>query len=124
MGLRFVAEGARQYRRRSVLPSWDGSFLALAFGALPFLIGNAFAADPDHGLQLARHWCASCHLVEAGGSASDAAPTFAAVANNPATTDQSLHAWLAKPHPPMPDLKLTRDQEDDVLAYILTLKAN
>ena len=129
MEWRFVTEGGRQHKRRTALPSRDGRGLALApwalvFGALPVLMGNAFAADLDHGLQLARHWCASCHLVESGGTASDVAPTFAAIANNPATTEQNLHGWLAKPHPPMPDLKLTRDQEDDVLAYILSLKSD
>ncbi len=139
MGRRYVTESGRQHRRGTALQSWDGravnvaplavtlwaaTLLAFALGTLPFLIGNAFAADPDHGLQLARHWCASCHLVESGGIASDAAPTFAAIAHNPATTEQGLHGWLAKPHPPMPDLKLSRDQEDDVLAYILSLKSD
>ena len=34
----------------------------------------------------------------------------------------SLRAFLMTSHPPMPDLHLTRDEIDDVSAYILSLK--
>jgi hypothetical protein len=61
-------------------------------------------------------------LVEPGGVASDVAPAFPAIGRNPETTPESLHAWLARPHPPMPDLKLSRSEEDDILAYILSWK--
>ena len=83
----------------------------------------AAAADPERGLQLGRRWCASCHLVEAVGPASDAAPPFVAISMDPAITPERLHAWLTKPHPPMPDLQLTRSEEDDILAYIMSLKS-
>ncbi len=83
----------------------------------------AAAADSERGLQLSRGWCASCHLVEAAGTASDAAPPFVAISKDPATTPERLRAWLAKPHPPMPDLQLTRSEEDDILAYIMSLKS-
>jgi len=92
--------------------------------ALLLMINGAYAGDPAGGLQLGRRWCASCHLVESGGIASDVAPGFPAIAHDPRTTPESLHAWLAKPHPPMPDLKLSRSDEDDILAYILSLKSN
>ena len=83
----------------------------------------AVAADPERGLQLSRGWCASCHLVEAAGIASDAAPSFVAISKDPAITPERLRAWLAKPHPPMPDLPLARAEEDDILAYIMSLKS-
>jgi hypothetical protein len=34
----------------------------------------------------------------------------------------SLRAFLQTPHPTMPNLMLTPDETDDVIAYLLTLK--
>ncbi len=103
------------------------SMPALAVAALVAmdvgLPGSALAAEPVHGRELARRWCASCHMVEPGQTASDVAPAFTAVAQNPQITREALKAWLAKPHPPMPDLSLSRQDEDDVLAYILSLRS-
>jgi len=84
--------------------------------------GAALAADPADGLRLARHWCSSCHLVEPGVKTSDAAPPFPAIGRDPTSTPERLHAWLANPHPPMPNLTLSRQQEDDIIAYILSFK--
>lgn len=83
---------------------------------------TARAQDPDQGKLLARHWCTACHIVEAGGTGSDAAPPFPAIAADPANTPDKLHAWLDAPHPPMPDLKLSRAEEDDIVAYLMSLK--
>ncbi len=75
------------------------------------------------GAELAQKWCSDCHLVGRGQSHSnDAVPSFAAIAAAPATTAMSLHAFLLTPHGPMPDLKLSREQIDDVVAYILSLR--
>ena len=49
-------------------------------------------------------------------------PTFQAVADDPAATGAALRAFLRTPHAAMPDLRLTSDQTDDVVAYILSLK--
>ena len=98
---------------------------ALAAGLFSLSIGThgALASDPANGLLLARSWCTACHLVEPGGIAPDAAPPFGSIALDPATTPERLRNWLAKPHPPMPDLKLSQDEENDILAYILSLKS-
>ena len=85
----------------------------------------AAAADLKHGETLARQWCANCHLVggeqTAGG---DTAPTFASIAETAAERTDDLRAWLADPHPPMPNLSLTRYEIDDLLAYIESLRPN
>ncbi|HWA44030.1 MAG TPA: hypothetical protein VHA10_12525 [Hypericibacter adhaerens] len=83
----------------------------------------AQAADAVNGLQLSRQWCSSCHLVEAGGTARDSAPSFPGISNDPATTPQRLRAWLAAPHPPMPGLDIAKAQEDDIVAYLMSLKS-
>lgn len=94
-----------------------------ALAIVLLLFGKGMAQEPVRGLWLARYWCASCHRVEARGAASDPAPAFAMIGRDPTTTLEKLHGWLAKPHPPMPDLKLTRVEEDDILAYVLSLKS-
>jgi len=82
------------------------------------------AGDPANGLQLAQHWCASCHVVATGvgASASDSAPPFVEIGKDPSETPDRLRGWLSQPHPAMPDLMLTRDQNDDLVAYIASLK--
>lgn len=78
--------------------------------------------NPDNGLKLARQWCTTCHVVEPAGRGGDAGPPFAAVANRPDRTPQTLRAWLNDPHPPMPNLGLTRTEIDDIVVYIDTLQ--
>lgn len=79
--------------------------------------------DPATGATLARTWCSGCHVVDPRESReSDALPTFAAIAARPSATAMSLHAFLEMPHGRMPDLKLSGQQINDVVAYILTLR--
>jgi len=86
------------------------------------LAAPAAAFDAETGLKIARTWCTSCHLVEPGGPAVDAGPPFSQVANDPRLTDDRLRAWLADPHPPMPNLNLGRDEIAALLAYLHSLK--
>ncbi|MBR0673939.1 c-type cytochrome [Neoroseomonas soli] len=80
--------------------------------------------DPRAGLRLSATWCANCHQVAPGGPgpSTDAAPTFRSIAQMASTTSMSLRAYLQTPHPSMPDYRLTREELDDVVAYLLTLK--
>lgn len=95
---------------------------AFAFGGVAF--AQSPAGDPAEGHRLAQEWCASCHTIEPmqpplPGSI---APSWSAVARMPSTTSLALRAFLLTPHPPMPDLKLTPTQIDDIVAYILSLR--
>jgi mono/diheme cytochrome c family protein len=87
-----------------------------------FLVANGAYADAQKGAQLARQWCANCHVV--GGKQEDAVPqgppTFSVIAHS-MTADQ-LHAFLSHPHGAMPDLALTRAEIDDLIGYIETLR--
>lgn len=93
--------------------------LALALPASAQDIGDA-----AHGRQLAETWCSSCHVVGTATArgTSSGAPPFAAVAAMKSTTPMSLHAFLVTPHANMPDLHLSRDEIDDLSAYILSLR--
>jgi mono/diheme cytochrome c family protein len=78
--------------------------------------------NPDNGLKLARQWCTPCHVVEPAGRGGDAGPPFAEIANWPERTPQTLRAWLNDPHPPMPNLGLTRTEIDDIIVYLASLQ--
>jgi mono/diheme cytochrome c family protein len=81
--------------------------------------------DVAAGRALGLKWCSECHLVERGQSKppSDAAPSWYAIAKDPATTEGGLHAFFATPHKQMPNIMLSRQETDDIVAYILSLKS-
>ncbi|MEZ5930938.1 MAG: cytochrome c [Alphaproteobacteria bacterium] len=83
------------------------------------LLGDAMA-----GLQLANEVCATCHMVAPGREPKTDvdAPAFPDLADTPEVTALSLRVFLQTPHQRMPDLRLTPDETDDVIAYILSLK--
>lgn len=101
---------------------WDRVTGVCVSLAVAMSASAATAGDAANGLRLSRQWCASCHLVEPSGVAHDAAPPFAEIANDPATKPARLRAWMAAPHPPMPGLDLATQQEDDIVAYLMSLK--
>ena len=76
------------------------------------------------GEALARAWCANCHLVADNQDmpATADVPSFASMANDEAFTESRMSGFMRNPHPPMPDLSLSNDEVDDILAYIRTLK--
>jgi mono/diheme cytochrome c family protein len=80
------------------------------------------AEDIRTGQQIAKHWCASCHIVtlDQHGANTDV-PTFFEIARRSAGV-ADLKAFLADPHPPMPDLNLTHSEIDDLSNYIRSLK--
>ena len=101
--------------------------LAWLIGAVWVTGGPAAAqdlpGDPVGGADLAREVCAKCHLVTEDQMVDPAVgPSLFEVAEHPATTEMSLRAFLQTPHATMPNLMLTPEETDDVIAYLLTLK--
>ncbi|WP_448206896.1 c-type cytochrome [Azospirillum sp. sgz302134] len=109
------------------------ALLPLATSALATaaLTTAAQAADPVAGRRIADRWCTSCHVVESGSGqtsagqtgtrGTDAVPTLASIARDPRRGPDWLRQWLTSPHPPMPDLNLSRAEIDDVIAYLQSL---
>ena len=94
-------------------------FSVIAAGLVSF---PGFAADPNHGQQLAKRWCAGCHVVANDQSqASSDAPPFATIARNPDFNANRLAYFLLEPHPKMPNMNLTRTEATDLAAYIVSL---
>ena len=83
----------------------------------------AAPADPQNGEMLARHWCASCHIVsEDQARGADNVPTFAAIASKPGLDAAHIASFLRDPHPKMPDMQLSKSESADLAAYIASLK--
>ncbi len=86
------------------------------------LASVAHAADADHGEQLAKRWCAACHIVAPDQrSGADNVPSFASVAQRPGFSAAKLAFFLLDPHPKMPNMWLSRRAADDIAAYIAGL---
>lgn len=80
--------------------------------------------DPQIGHATAVAMCANCHLVGGGQArpAMDSVPSFDALARDPAMTESRLRGFLNRPHPPMPDPQLMRQEIDNIVSYILELR--
>jgi mono/diheme cytochrome c family protein len=83
-------------------------------------IASAAPADPEAGYATALRWCAQCHVVsDSQAKASDTAPSFHMIAQDPQWRDENrLVEHLARPHPVMPNFSMTRTEVADLLAYI------
>ena len=99
------------------------SKLVLLMAAMAVYSGPTSAADVSHGRQIARRWCASCHVVAANQrQSSTEAPTFASIARRPNFDAGRLATFLMNPYPRMPSMSLTRIEAADVAAYIGSLR--
>jgi len=114
----------------SASPRAKPSLIAIAatFAALWLSAGAAAAQvhpDAKTGKQIAEKLCVGCHIVgaqAAGATVPADVPSFARIANKPGQTAQAIAGAIVVPHPPMPQIQLTREEIGDVAAYILTLK--
>jgi len=100
-----------------------GAFIGLLGLALVLFGGvPAFAADASHGEQLARRWCAACHVVTDDQThGADNVPTFQAIAKMPGFNSEKIARFLRDPHPKMPDMQLSTYESSDLAAYIVSL---
>jgi mono/diheme cytochrome c family protein len=99
--------------------------LAAAVIALVSPAAAQSPGDAAKGARLAFGICAQCHAVGRGSARSPdpMAPRFSSVATTPGMTDMALRVWLLSAHPTMPNFVLTKDETDDLVAYIMGLKA-
>lgn len=100
------------------------AFLTLLLLFAAGLPENALAqGDAESGKAVAEMWCSSCHLVSPEQTSAMAdVPSFQSIAQRSDSEIEALEAFLADPHPPMPDMSLTRNEIRDLLAYIRSLR--
>jgi len=100
--------------------------------ALRGLLVATMIAIPAHvqgqelqtGASLARQVCAECHAVQRQEARSPdvRAPTFQQLAAAPGMIRTALTVALTTPHAGMPMFRLTSEQREDIIAYILSLR--
>lgn len=95
-----------------------GVLAAGAVNAQPLL------GDAERGRDMARTICAECHNIELSPEVEKAnAPrSFTAIARDPVYTDQALRVFFSTPHFQMPDFIFTREQQDDLIAYLMEMR--
>jgi mono/diheme cytochrome c family protein len=98
------------------------TLLALSFAVSP--VQAQALGDPQEGLTSAQQVCSDCHAIigRQVRSPNSRAPTFFELATAPGMTSAALTVALTTPHAGMPMFKLTADQREDVIAYILSLR--
>lgn len=94
------------------------------FGLVPLFPAFAAAQDADQGREIARRWCSACHIVERTATTAPAngLPTFPAIAARADLSADRLRAAINPQHSRMPDLALSKRQQDDLIAYIFSLR--
>ena len=95
--------------------------LAIAFGALCFAYPSYAAGNADAGRQLVMRSCTTCHAAAGTPTATDGAPPLSFVARDNKQNPAWIRGWLMDPHPPMPGIMLSRQQIDDIVAYLNAL---
>src|SRR6476646_9979183 len=95
--------------------------LAASMAARPL---HAQGRDRQDGLTLSQQVCAECHgvLPNENRSPDVRAPTFQELAATPGMTRMALGVAFTTPHAGMPMFKLTPDQAEDIMTYILSLR--
>lgn len=79
----------------------------------------------EAGQAVAEKLCISCHIVgreTPEGAVLADVPTFVSIARKPNQTAEAIAGKIVMPHPPMPQLHLSREQIADLATYILSLK--
>ena len=81
--------------------------------------------DTKAGEALARAVCAECHFVAEDQTTTPRAdaPPFQNIVADPAVTELSLRVFLQTPHRSMPNLQLSSKETDDVIRFLLSLRA-
>ena len=97
-------------------------FLVIAGVLAGFAVPAAAATgNADAGRQLVLRSCTSCHATSTTTAASDSAPPLSFVARDNKQRPAWVRGWLMDPHPPMPGIMLSRQQIDDIIAYLNSL---
>ncbi len=95
--------------------------LVITLGVL-WLAHPAYAAgNAAAGRQLVMRSCTTCHAPEGATTATDGAPPLSFVARDNKQNPAWIRGWLMDPHPPMPGIMLSRQQVDDIVAFLNAL---
>jgi mono/diheme cytochrome c family protein len=110
--------------REQIMTRMGAFCIAGLIFAIPVPALAAGNGDIDAGRKLAVEVCASCHGIGGGdlSSPEPSAPTFDTIAKTRGMGATALAVALRTPHATMPNLVLSDDELEDIIAYILSLK--
>jgi mono/diheme cytochrome c family protein len=108
------------------------SILALSLG-LPLVACRAPEVPPDsnaveRGRAVAQQWCSDCHRISRDQQAGvtepfwASAPSFMAIAQDPNVDRDYLRGLASKFYCPKTTCRLRKDDREDVVSYILSLR--
>lgn len=88
------------------------------------LATTAEAQDVQRGQALAERWCASCHVVNRAATSgqADGLPTFPTLAARKDISAATLKGAMTATHSLMPDFQLGARDQEDLVAYIFSLR--
>jgi mono/diheme cytochrome c family protein len=98
------------------------AWLLILSGAFEAHARALAAGNAAVGKIMAKTWCSSCHLIDKSGTTADGARPFAAIARDPQNTPDRLTGFLSEPHGDMAELPLSRQEIQDLISYIESLK--
>ena len=101
-----------------------GAVAAIVLASVANEAGAQDVGNVQQGRALARMVCAECHAVETAQAPSpnSDAPAFTSVSRTAGMTAMALRVWLQTSHPTMPNIVLSSEERDNVVAYILSLR--
>jgi len=87
------------------------------------------AGSINFGRRLVEEVCGECHRVSQPPTAKPppmqedlAAPDLVERMHDPGITEMALRSYLRTSHPVMPNIRLSTEETDDVVAYLMSLK--
>lgn len=107
--------------------AWKWLGLAAIVAGLLSAPAASYAASGDtaKGQALAKRLCSNCHVIgdeAASATISADVPSFKSIAGLPDQSPERIAGRIVVPHPPMPQIELTRNEIRDLAAYIMSLK--
>ena len=87
--------------------------------AMPALAAQT--GDAKQGQLLVEKSCSSCHATDVAATVGDGAPPLSFIAKDNKTRPAWIRGWLMDPHPPMPGIMLSRQQVENIIAYLNAL---
>lgn len=100
---------------------WRPILIGIVVWPLAAVSAWAQQGDAEVGRRLTQNWCTTCHVVDKEGHGADVGPALPALLGDGQRTSDEIRGWLADPHPPMPNFDLTRQEIEDIVAYLESL---
>jgi mono/diheme cytochrome c family protein len=85
-------------------------------------IAAASAQDIEHGRRLSERWCSECHAIDPAPGKLKRAQSFASIAAKQSVTSEMIASFLRLPHSTMPNVPLTRNDAQDIAAFIMDMR--